>query len=373
MKPSKRKPLEGQLGWQKAFLLHLLSFVLPLLTLAYLVTGPHPAWVSLATAVPVFFLIYVDIKSRNDHRAPPEKSPDWLFDLQVYMLTALQLTNHVLLGVMVSKLSIWPLENLAQTAATVWAILWLPGVTAGYSGIVIAHEWVHRRKKHQYFLGRLLLMFVWYEHFATEHIRGHHPRLGTEIDPATARFGENFRDFYRRTVPAQFKSAYNLEKKRLGDPSRKLLSFGSLKNRVVQGVIAQIAITVGYFLIFGPLAMVLFLFQARCAFGLLEAVNYIEHWGIQRSTKAVTPVDSWDTGGWFTLHTLIGLSRHADHHAQASRPYQKLRHFEETPKMPTGYYGTILLALFDNERYQALAKAELKRRNLGPYATQPSP
>jgi alkane 1-monooxygenase len=78
-------------------------------------------------------------------------------------------------------------------------------------------------------------------------------------------------------------------------------------------------------------------------------------------------VDSWDTDNWFTLYTLVGLSRHADHHAQASRPYQKLRHFDETPKMPLGYYGTILMAAFRNERYRELATAELKRKQLGPF------
>ena len=367
---SRRAPLDGQMSWQSAFMLHLWSFFLPLLTLTYLLTGPHPIWVSLLWAMPVWVLIYVDVKSRDDKRAPPAHAPAWPFDLQLYLLTVLQLTNHIMLGVMTSKLSIWPAANLGQTLATVWATIWLPGVTAGYSGIVLAHEWVHRRKKHQYFLGRLLLMFVWYEHFATEHVRGHHPRLGTPRDPATARFGESFRDFLKRTVPAQFKSAYHLECVRLGDPNLSLWSLRSLKNRVVQGVLAQIAITAGYVVFFGPLAAIFLLLQARSACVLLEVVNYIEHWGIERDGKTVTHVDSWDTGSWFTLHTLVGLSRHADHHAQASRPYQKLRYFEETPKMPSGYYGTIILALMRNDHYQELATAELKRRQRGPFRLQ---
>jgi alkane 1-monooxygenase len=89
----------------------------------------------------------------------------------------------------------------------------------------------------------------------------------------------------------------------------------------------------------------------------------------------VTPVDSWDTDNSFTLRTLVGLSRHADHHAQASRPYQQLRHFDQSPKMPLGYYGTILMALVLNQRYQDYAKEELRRRGLGPYraATEPPP
>lgn len=355
------------LSWQKAWLLHLWSFFLPLLTTVFLLTGPHEWWVALLWAAPIWVLVYVDVRSKEDKRMPASDAPDWAFDLQVYALTAVQIANHILLGVMASKLSVDSWSAVGHAAANLWGMMWVSGVTAGYSGIVVAHEWIHRRKPHQFFLGRLLLMFVWYEHFATEHIRGHHPRLGTRVDPATARFDESFRTFFFRTVPAQFKSAWRLESKRLGEPKMKLTSPRILRHRVFQGVLAQIAITIGYLAVFGPIAMVFFLVQARVAFTLLEVVNYIEHWGIERHTRAVTHVDSWDTGSWFTLHTLVGLSRHADHHAQASRPYQKLRYFDETPKMPSGYYGSIILALFRNDTYRRLATAELKRRGLGPF------
>jgi alkane 1-monooxygenase len=42
---------------------------------------------------------------------------------------------------------------------------------------------------------------------------------------------------------------------------------------------------------------------------------------------------------------LLELSRHSDHHYMASRKYQVLRHFDDSPQMPTGYPGMILLAL----------------------------
>lgn len=42
-----------------------------------------------------------------------------------------------------------------------------------------------------------------YEHFATEHIRGHHVRVGTSADPATARFGETRVEHFNRNVPDQ--------------------------------------------------------------------------------------------------------------------------------------------------------------------------
>jgi alkane 1-monooxygenase len=357
----------------RTWALHLWAFVLPLINAAFLITGPHSWWSALLWTAPVWILVVMDTRAPVDHRQPPEALPSWPFDLQLYLLVALQLANHVLVGVMASRLSVSSPSAIAVTIANLVAVLVVSGTTAGYSGIVLGHELVHRRGRMEYFLGRLLLMFVCYEQFATEHVRGHHPRLGTAVDPATARFGESFQDFYRRTVPAQFKSAWRLEKVRLGDEHMRWSDPRMVRHRVLQGVVAEVLIVASYLVFLGPLAMVFFVMQSRSAVTLLEAVNYIEHWGITRATRTVTPVDSWDTDNGFTLRTLVGLSRHADHHAQASRPYQQLRYFAESPKMPHGYYGTILLAMMRNERYQELAKAELRRCGLGPYRPGAAP
>lgn len=351
----------------RAFTLHLWAFVLPLLNLVFLLTGPHSWWQALLWCLPIAALVWLDNRAPADLRQPTEGTPHWPFDLQVYLLVAIQLVNHVLLGVMAAKLFVWPAAQLGETLANFVATQVISGVTAGYSGIVLAHELVHRRNRFEFFLGRLLLMFVCYEHFTTEHVRGHHPRIGTREDPATARFGETFHRFFARTVPAQWKSAWHLEKKRLGDEHMRWYDPRMLRHRSLQGAVAQVLIVAGYVVFFGWLAAFFFVMQARMAISLLETVNYVEHWGLIRTTKAVTTRDSWDTDNWFTLHTLVGLSRHSDHHARASRPYHMLRRFEDSPKMPAGYYGTVVLAMFYNKRYIALATAELKRKRLGPF------
>jgi hypothetical protein len=117
----------------------------------------------------------------------------------------------------------------------------------------------------------------------------------------------------------------------------------------------------------GP-AFAVFLLQALIAVRLLEAVNYFEHYGLVRRSRRVQPVDSWDTDSAFTLYTLVGLSRHADHHAYASRPYQQLRHFDDSPKLPYGYFGTVVFLIVRNKRFLAVMEKELQRRQLGPYA-----
>ena len=245
--------------------------------------------------------------------------------------------------------------------------LLLFGVNSGYSAIVVAHELIHRAEWHRQQLGRLLLCTVLYEHFATEHIRGHHSRVGTPEDPATARFGETALAFFVRTVPAQFRSAWRLEKKRLGDEHMPWRDARMLRNRLVHGIVVEWGVAFGILAGLGVGAFAVYVLQALSAVRLLEAVNYFEHYGLTRAGRKVQPVDSWDTDSWFTLYTLVGLSRHADHHAHAARPYQQLRYFEESPKLRHGYFGTVVWLLSDNAGFRAAMAAELQRRGLGPF------
>jgi len=356
----------------RAFALHLWAFVLPLITLCFWLTGPHAFWASFLWLAPIVVLVYIDNHAPPDHRQPLPDIPSWPYRLQVYALFAIQIANYALCVRVASRLHVDTLEGVVQTVAMLVPTMVLTGTTAGYSGIVTAHELIHRRNPIEFTMGRILLVGVLYEHFATEHVRGHHPRVGTLEDPATARFGETFVQFFWRTLPAQFVSAWKLEKVRLGDPNLPWYSPRMLQHRVLQGVVAEITLLacIGHYA--GFIAFMFYFFQARTAVYLLETVNYVEHWGLLRAGKKVASVDSWDTDNWFTLYTLIGLSRHADHHAQASRPYQKLRYFSESAKMPFGYYGTILTALFRNARYRELATAELQQKGLGPFRSEAS-
>jgi alkane 1-monooxygenase len=137
---------------------------------------------------------------------------------------------------------------------------------------------------------------------------------------------------------------------------------------VVHGILAGVAVAAAVLAILGPAGLAFFVAQAYVAVRLLEAVNYFEHYGLRRQGRKVRPVDSWDSESWFTLFGLVGLSRHADHHAYASRPFQALRTWEESPKLPYGYIVMGLLVIFHNAKARALLGAELERKQLGPFA-----
>jgi alkane 1-monooxygenase len=291
--------------------------------------------------------------------------PAWPFDALLVVLVALQVANVVLLAA--------SFQGRTWFSVDAFMAMVVVGSSSGYSGIVVAHELIHRPRKPWQSLGRLLLVSVFYEHFFTEHVRGHHARVGTPDDPATARFRESFNHFYLRTVPAQFKSAWRLETARLGDAQMKWYDPRLLKSRVVHGLIAEAGVVAACLWFFGAAALVVLLAQAWWATRALEVVNYFEHWGITRTSRRVLPNNSWDTHSWFTYYALTGLSRHADHHAFASRPYQQLRVWEESPVLPRGYLAMFPLVLARNRRFQKLMTEELRKKKLGPFATPEVP
>ena len=72
------------------------------------------------------------------------------------------------------------------------------------SGIAIntAHELGHKRASMERWLSKVALAQSAYGHFFIEHNRGHHVRVATPEDPASARLGESFYAFLPRTVAA---------------------------------------------------------------------------------------------------------------------------------------------------------------------------
>lgn len=346
----------------KIFARHLLALAFPLNALAFVLTGPHHGYVALLFLVPIILAVRADRRSPSEERPPSVRMPAWPFDALLLSLTALQLLNVALLVRMFTAQQVLSLDTLLAMIVV--------GSASGYSGIVVAHELIHRPSAPMRQLGRLLLCTVLYEHFAVEHVRGHHVRVGTADDPATARFGESFARFYIRTVPAQFKSAFRLEQKRLGDEHMGLLDPRTLGNRVLHGVIVQWGAAFAVLALLGAAPFVAFVLQAVWATRALEVVNYFEHWGLTRTRRKVMPTDSWDTHSRFTYYALTGLSRHADHHAYASRPYQQLRTWEQSPKLPYGYLGMFPLVLAQNRKFRRLMTEELQRRRLGPFAVE---
>lgn len=222
------------------------------------------------------------------------------------------------------------------------------GVVTGAQGITIAHELGHGRAAIDRWLARLLLVTVSYGHFYIEHNRGHHLRVATPADPATARYGEGFWAFLPRTLAGSWLGAWRLEARRL---HRLHLSLWNWRNQMLWFTALPCAIAAGLGYAFGPLAVLFFCVQSAMAMTLLEAVNYVEHYGLLRvrlPDGRYEPFDhrhAWDSSNFLTNCFLVQLQRHSDHHLHPARPYQALHHSDASPQLPNGYAGMIPLAL----------------------------
>jgi alkane 1-monooxygenase len=218
------------------------------------------------------------------------------------------------------------------------------------SGIAIntAHELGHKRAQLERWLSKIALAQSGYGHFFIEHNRGHHVRVATPEDPASARLGESFWAFLPRTVLGSLRSSWELETERLGRS-------GKGPWRIGNDILGAWAMTVVLFgaltAIFGVGVLPYLLIQMVVGFSLLEVVNYLEHYGLLRQRREdgryerTRPEHSWNSNNVASNVLLFHLQRHSDHHANPMRRYQALRHVDEAPQLPTGYAGMILLAL----------------------------
>ena len=222
------------------------------------------------------------------------------------------------------------------------------GLLCGSFGINVGHELGHRNKKYEQTMAKMLLLTSLYMHFFIEHNKGHHKRVSTPEDPSSARFNEPLYRFYLRTVVGAYRSAWEISSAEL---KKKSLPFLHWKNEMLMFQVIQLAFVTGILLLFGWLTTLYFLAAAVMGFLMLETVNYIEHYGLQRrktgpsSYERALPIHSWNSNHVLGRIVLFELSRHSDHHYLASRKYQVLRHHDDAPQMPTGYPGMMLLSL----------------------------
>jgi alkane 1-monooxygenase len=234
--------------------------------------------------------------------------------------------------------------SAAQVALLALAV----GSVTGGGGITIAHELGHRASRLDRWLSRLLLVSVGYGHFYVEHNRGHHVRVATDADPASAPRGMPLYLFIPRSVIGSLRHAWRLEALRL-----QRLGCGPLhpSNWVLTGSAASLLLLAAAGFAWGASAAAFLAGQAAVAIVLLETVNYIEHYGLQRRRRGdgryepVGAQHSWNADFILSNWLLFNLQLHSDHHAHVERPYETLRSIPDAPQLPAGYPTLVLVAL----------------------------
>ena len=275
---------------------------------------------------------------------PPSKSSNKLkslvlFDLILYVLAPVYIALFVLF-----LATIGTETNMASLVGKITAM----GLLCGIFGINMAHELGHRMRKFDQFLAQMLLSTTQYTHFFIEHNRGHHKRVGTYEDPATARKGETVYWFWICVIIDSYRSAMNLEKHRL---IRLNLPVWSMQNAMVKYALIQITFIAVVWIAFGMAVLGIYLLVCLIGILLLETINYIEHYGLTRkkiskaSYERVQDMHSWNSDHLLGRTLLFELTRHSHHHANTLLKYPLLESKEKASQLPSGYPGMMLLSL----------------------------
>lgn len=223
------------------------------------------------------------------------------------------------------------------------------GIMYGVIGINVGHELGHRNNRFDEFIGEILLLTSLNTHFLPYHNGGHHFNVATPKDAATARKNEMLFIFWIRSHFTSYFQAWQLENKRLKESNRLWFHH---KNRMVIYTLCNIVLLGSVYIVFGKFVLLAFIAAAICGILLLETVNYIEHYGLLRKQNAhgryerVKRNHSWNSNHQVGQVLLFNLSRHSDHHYNGAKHYQLLKTLPESPQMPTGYPGMMLLSLF---------------------------
>jgi alkane 1-monooxygenase len=281
---------------------------------------------------------------------------DRLYDGLLYFLVPLQ---YVFL--------FWYLSIISETALGVefWGRSSAMGLLCGVIGINVGHELGHRSNKIEQRLAKLLLFSSLYGHFFVEHNYGHHKNVATLKDPATARKNEMLYSFLLRSIFLSYWDAWKIqanfiksfirqaEKTNPGMPAFAYMfkiHFINWRNEMLNIHLLQASLLALVYFTFGWFGVQSFLLAAAFGIVLLETVNYIEHYGLIRAKisplryESANPAHSWNSNHLMGRLVLFELSRHSDHHAHPHKKYQLLEHYDESPQLPTGYPGMMLLA-----------------------------
>ena len=330
-------------------------------------------WTLWVPLVAVYVLVpLMDYFFQNDTSNPPEQivpqlEADPYYRLLIYI--AVPLHFAVLIG------GAWFVATYDLGWFGLTGLSLLVGAIGGFS-LNLGHELGHKKPKSDRLMARLALAVPFYGHFSTEHNAGHHAEVATPEDTASSRFGESIYRFALREIPGGFKRAWRLEQRRL---KRSGYSTWGVKNEILQSYAISVLLYGGLILAFGPQVLAFLLIQMAFAWWQLTSANYIEHYGLLREKRPdgryerCQPHHSWNANHLASNLVLVHLERHSDHHTYANRRYQSLRHYDNVPQLPSGYFGMFLLAYAPplwyrvmNPKVLGLVDGDISRVNVDP-------
>ena len=300
-------------------------------------------WVLLPLVINYVIAPILDWAIGEDRNNPPEEvvmqlDRDPYYRRLTYMVVPLHYVTLVGVAwfVTTQPLSWWAFSALAA----------FTGIAAGLA-INTGHELGHKNSKFEKMLAKIVLAVPAYGHFSIDHNRGHHKHVATFEDPASSRMGESIYRFACREIPGALQNAWILEKDRLNSRGR---SVWHPNNSILQSYALTAVLSILLLVTLGWKVIPFLLIHNVLAYWQLTSANYIEHYGLLRRRgddgclERCEPHHSWNSNHILSNLALFHLERHSDHHTSPLRRYQSLRHYDDLPRLPNGYFGMYVLA-----------------------------
>ncbi|MBV1775874.1 alkane 1-monooxygenase [Burkholderiaceae bacterium DAT-1] len=304
----------------------------------------HAAWMLWLPLLVMYGVVpMLDWLLGEDRSNPPESAVPALEQVAYYRYITFALVP--ILGA-AWAFSLWFLGTQTLPLHGVIAVIIIAGGIGGFA-INLAHEMGHKRPAHERGLAQLVLAPFAYGHFVIEHNRGHHKHVSTPEDSASSRMGESIYRFALRELPGGLMRGWKLEWARCRQAGLAPLS---LHNELIITSLITLALWTGMIVWLGTAILPMLLGIAVWAWFQLTSANYIEHYGLLRRKQdngqyeRCQPHHSWNSNHIFSNWALFHLQRHSDHHAHPMRRYQSLRHFDNLPTLPNGYFGMFVIA-----------------------------
>jgi len=215
----------------------------------------------------------------------------------------------------------------------IFSMVW--GLFTGINAIQ-GHEMVHRKEWYNKYIGNWAYVKINYSYFIDEHIQGHHKKVATPDDPATARYNESIYAFLPRSIFGQPYDLWVRECKRIKREMGDNVEFALIifNNKMTMHTLVHILLYSCVYFIFGWKSMCYHFLYAWQGVFYLELINYIEHYGLLRKKdengiyESITKMHSWNS---ISSPTMFRLQRHSNHHAHSFRPYQILQRIDDAP------------------------------------------
>ena len=321
---------------------YLMSYTIAIVTIVGILLGGGYTYMTVIYAfvfIPALEMLLKESNEEMSDEVKKNRSMDIFFDILLYLNISLVFSIF------------FPSLNLLLYSSSLFEIIGIIASTSimmATNGINVAHELGHRKSFFSRTCSKLLLMPSQYMHFYIEHNFGHHVNVGTEEDPATAKYKQSLYSFWITSVIGQYIGAWKLQLKLLKISKYK---FFSIKNDMMFYVIFQLMFIYLIYFNYGITVTIYSLIISVISFLFLETINYIEHYGLSRKKdkngryERVKTIHSWNSNHVVGRLVLYELTRHSDHHFISSKKYQVLESIDESPQLPYGYPTSILLSM----------------------------